>query len=162
MQAFCAWLCWVILIHFRFCYIIVILTNFSKIRPARNIRCEIAEIRIWKMSANQHILDNALQLSVRKAVRAGYWVLFHILWKSGNIYNQIIWTYLTLSVWTGSGQVKKITSLKQCVFHVKSSLLSETVAKDHLVSFPHGNSILDFRDLINKSKQRTAFFFFFP
>lgn len=66
--------------------------------------------------------------------------------------------HLTLSVWAGSGQVKKITSLKLRVTHFKSSLLSEMVAEDYLVSFLHGNSVLDFYDLINKNKQGTAFF----
>lgn len=69
--------------------------------------------------------------------------------------------HLTLNVWEGSGQVKKIASLKLYVIHLKFRLLSEMVAKDYLVSFLCGNTALGFCDLINKYKQISAFFFFF-
>lgn len=67
--------------------------------------------------------------------------------------------HLILNVWAGSGQVKKIASLKLYVTHFKSSLLSEMVAEDYLVYFLHWNSVLDFCDLVNKNKQGTAFSF---
>lgn len=152
LQAFHTSLCQVTLIHFRFCYTIMICRNFSKIRPV-----EMFDVKLLRF---KHILDNVLQCLWKKVCQSWAWVSFYIVWKSGNIYKYIILTHLNCSVWEGSGQVTEIANLKLHVTYFKPTCSQEWLLKVIWFLFFHGNSGWDFYNLINKNKQGTVCVFF--
>lgn len=94
--------------------------------------------------------------SVKKAVKAGHkyhFALSESLEAFISRFYGCIWLGMFVKA---ADKWKSLQASKHIYF--KSRLLSEIVAADYLFSFLCGNTALGFCDLINKNKQRSAFF----